>query len=355
MNDQSRMCGQLNLWDTPNAIFSPESASGPSLCDKPDGPITRQFGQDHALVSLSARQAKAAGLLTSGTSGPRFTFSSSSASLQSSLASKLQAATAMLGSTLYRMTWKQRVMPSGRLKPSLAASALRTSDPEITGWPTPQVADDNHSRAKDPQAYAKWWLARPNAGTCTAAIAQAMAAWPTPNASMVSNNSDLQCSGDGRTTPNKLGWASAMTAWPTPTVGNASGSQMAKGASATGRRPDGSKATVSLNAVGQLSAWPTPAARDWKDTGNLAESMVRSDGKSRLDTVPRIASICGPARLTATGEMLTGSDAQTKSGGQLNPKHSLWLMLGPFATAWASCGERVMRSRSGKRKASSKP
>lgn len=364
MNDQSRMCGQLSLWDTPNAISSEALASGPSLCDKPDGPMTRRFGQDHALASLSARQAKEAGLLTSGTSGPRFTFLSSSASLQSSLASRLQAATAMLGSTLYRMTWKQRVMPSGRLKPSLAASALRTSDPEITGWPTPQVADDNHSRAKDPQAYARWWLARPNAGTCTAAIAQ------------------------------------AMTAWPTPTVGNANGSQMAKGASATGRRSDGSKATVSLNAVGQLSAWPTPdssgfgisdskwqerraaikaqkkngngfgltigmaatltgwptpSARDWKDTGDLSNSMTRADGKSRLDTVPRIASICGPARLTATGEMLTGSDAQTKSGGQLNPAHSLWLMLGPFATAWASCGERVMRSRSGKRKASSKP
>lgn len=350
MNDQSRMCGQLNLWDTPNAIFSPESASGPSLCDKPDGPITRQFGQDHALVSLSARQAKAAGLLTSGTSGPRFTFSSSSASLQSSLASRLRAVTAMLGSTLYRMTWKQRVMPSGRLKPSLAASALRTSDPEITGWPTPQVADDNHSRAKDPQAYAKWWLARPNAGTCTAAIAQAMAAWPTPK--VADGRGNTYQATEGRR--SELRKSVHLTGWPTPTVGNANGSQMAKGASATGRRPDGSKATVSLNAVGQLSAWPTPLTHDTNPRGAGNRNNPKGGGAC-LAWDAKSTATDGPARLTVTGEMLTGSDAQTKSGGQLNPAHSLWLMLGPFATAWASCGERVTRSRSGKRKASSKP
>ena len=316
MNDQSRMYGQLNLWDIPNAISSPELASGPSPCDKPDGPMTRRFGQDHALASLSARQAKEAGLLTSGTSGPRFTFLSSSASLQSSLASRLQAATAMLGSTLYRMTWKQRVMPSGRLKPSLAASALRTSDPEITGWPTPRAADSQGGVEPD------------------------------------------------GATGRKLFTLAAKAAWPTPTVGNANGSQMAKGASATGRRSDGSKATVSLNAVVRLTGWHTPLARDGDKldaTPPAIEKRMR-DGReigtameARMTSDHGWSQHPGPARLMATGEMLTGSDAQTKSGGQLNPAHSLWLMLGPFATAWASCGERVMRSRSGKRKVSSKP
>ena len=58
-----------------------------------------------------------------------------------------------------------------------------------------------------------------------------------------------------------LGRAAWLAGWPTPTVGNATGSQAAKDASATGRRPDGSKATVSLQPVAQLAGWPTPTAK----------------------------------------------------------------------------------------------
>ncbi len=82
--------------------------------------------------------------------------------------------------------------------------------------------------------------------------------------------------------------------------------------------------------------------------------MKREDGTKNQQRLQDFAALAGPARLTVSGEMLTGSDAGTKDGGQLSPLHSLWLMLGPFAIAWASCGERVMRSRSGKRSASSK-
>lgn len=123
--------------DTRNAIFSPASASGVMPCVSPDGRTIARSGQDHAHTNLSAQQAKVLGLLTSGTSGPRSTISSASAALQQFLESRLRAKTALLGSTLYRMTWQVRVTPAGRSIPALRASVPRTSDSACIGWPSP--------------------------------------------------------------------------------------------------------------------------------------------------------------------------------------------------------------------------
>lgn len=47
----------------------------------------------------------------------------------------------------------------------------------------------------------------------------------------------------------------------------------------------------SLQTVAQMSGWTTPSARDWKDTPGMA--TVRSDGRSRLDQLPRQAALAG--------------------------------------------------------------
>lgn len=128
-----------------NAISSPVSASGVTPFAAPVGPTLARSGQDHAPANLSARQAREKGLLTSGIYGPRSTISFASAALQSFLESRLQAVTASLGSTLYKLTWKQRATPAGRLIPALRASVLRTSGRDFTGalggWPTPTATD----------------------------------------------------------------------------------------------------------------------------------------------------------------------------------------------------------------------
>ncbi|KDU36202.1 C-5 cytosine-specific DNA methylase family protein [Escherichia coli 7-233-03_S3_C2] len=49
-------------------------------------------------------------------------------------------------------------------------------------------------------------------------------------------------------------------------------------------------------------------------------------GKISTDRLDVVAQIAGPVRLTASGKMLTGSNAQMENGGQLNPALSLWLM-----------------------------
>lgn len=127
----------MTLSDSINAISSPGSADGLSRCVAQDGPTVARHGQHHAPASLSARQAKGLGLLTSGTYGPPHIGLSASAALSWSLASNLAALTRMTGSTLYKLTWKPWAMPSGRLRFRLRASARRTRETVLIGWPTP--------------------------------------------------------------------------------------------------------------------------------------------------------------------------------------------------------------------------
>ena len=137
------MLSQTTLPVTPNAIFSQELAFGPTLCDVQDGPIAALFGLALVPANLSARQAKEMGLLTSGIYGPHGSTSLDSEALSSSLVSRLAAKTLIYGSTLYKLTWKPWVTPSGRSRFRLRASGLRTSATDFTGWPTPKVTDTN--------------------------------------------------------------------------------------------------------------------------------------------------------------------------------------------------------------------
>ncbi len=127
----------MTLPDSISAISSPGSADGLSHCVAQDGPTVARHGQHHAPASLSARQAKGLGLLTSGTYGPPHIGLSASAALSWSLASNLAALTRMTGSTLYKLTWKPWAMPSGRLRFRLRASARRTKETALIGWLTP--------------------------------------------------------------------------------------------------------------------------------------------------------------------------------------------------------------------------
>ena len=164
---------------TRNVTFSPVSADGPTRCASPDGLTAAPFGQAHALVNLSARQAKATGLLTSGTYGRPSIISSNSAVLQLSLANKLRARMASLGSTLFKLTWKDRATPAGRLICALRASAPRTSGSDCTGWPTPKARDEQMARRSTEAALR--FLNREQASselgiTCHLALAS----WATP-------------------------------------------------------------------------------------------------------------------------------------------------------------------------------
>ena len=88
-----------------------------------------------------------------------------------------------------------------------------------------------------------------------------------------------------------------------------------------------------------MAGWPT-TTRDWKDG-------------SECPNVPLNSLLGRVAWLTDSGKTLSGSSAETKSSGQLNPGLPRWLQGLP--TAWESCADMVTPLRRQSRKVSSKP
>jgi hypothetical protein len=208
------------------------------------------------------------------------------------------------GSTLYDMTWKEVVTPSGHRYWRLAALGRRTSGSEYTGWPTPVAKDDGKT--------------------------------PEGHLAMKRRMGERDGSFANRTAITSLAVAALTAGWPTPT-----GTDAERRGKTTARSD-----ALHLNAAAQMATgWATPATRDYR-TPNHVALKDRGGGAKGEQLNNQVAHVI-------PGASLNGLTASTESAGLLNVEFSRWLQGIP--ATWLSCAPSATRSTRSSRRNSSKP
>lgn len=266
--------------DTPSATSLPGSEGGLTHSDSRDGRMTDLFGQVHAPASHSPRQGDRKLKKTTATSGLYGSGSLQSAALQSSMGSKLKERLPMDGWMKSRMTWEERVTPSGRRYCQLAVSVRPTRETDCGLWLTPRA---NEFVEPSGQAAKRLGDRKETTACSLGEQVRDAALWATPNTmdhmamrSQEAKERQFSTTRKGRTAPANLREQVKAEMYP--------------------------------------SLWGTPSSRDWKDTPGMATEATNPDGSTRrrMDQLPR--------------QIPNGFNAPTEKPAQLNPAFTCWLM-----------------------------
>ena len=404
------MSYQLTLWDSPNVISSPVSVFGAMPCAAPVGLTIDQSGPEVALALPSAlpekrnpahnavaqslyhmlieqgysdaQLADMTGMRMDDTCGPNFTGSSKSAALSSHLGNKLQEVTASRGATLYKQRWNLKTTPSGVSLLAHVVSVRQTFDNDsigwlamtltefwelqiqLSGWPTPCQQDGPNGG--------------PGQGSDRLPGAASLAGWVTPTVRDWKDSPGMATERpDGKSRLDQLPRQANLAGWTTPSATddhrggtiteNMTGSSLVQLSTLAGwatpttnsnPQPESPRGLQTIAGQASLAGWNTPAASDGNGgkrphpdttmTGQHPSGRKVNMGLASQAHIGFLKTI--PARLTVSGEILTGSCAGMENSGQLNPEHSRWLMGLP--PEWDDCAVMATPSTKSKRKRS---
>ena len=148
MTDQSKTCNLATLPDSDNATFSPGSEAGLSPSRSRDGQKIKKSGQHPYPVSPLVPPDIEPLQKTLDIFGQTSANWLTSADLQYVLGNRLRAGLGSNGSEQYSMTWRKKVLPSGRQICHLRALELITVASGIIGapYPTPLSAEGSSFR-----------------------------------------------------------------------------------------------------------------------------------------------------------------------------------------------------------------
>jgi len=215
---------QLSIFDLPtfqdliNATSSQASAAGLTRSGLRAGLTTGLCGRAVAPANPSPSPVKAAELTTSATCGRTSTASFAPADPLSLWENRLRERLGTDGSMECELIWKEVATPAGRQIFRLSRSTPRTFASGSTGSPS------------------TWW---------TPKASQTMGRYSRVNGKIYPG---LWMQAEG-----------SVATWPTPTKADGDGGHVMGTASATGKRENGTKITVSLPGVVKIvSTWPTP-------------------------------------------------------------------------------------------------
>ena len=326
------MSNQMNLPLSPSATSSPALEDGRSPSDSLGGPTTAPSGPAPALANLSARQAKALGLLTSGTYGQHGFTSSSSIALAWSLANRLKQRLSIDGSILFKLTWKALVTPLGRSYFLLRASGHRTSDRGCGSWPTPNIPNGGRSVSIQKMSTTGRTLDGRRHTVSLEHVAR-FATWASPSTRDFKSNEgspEFYAKRQGQTRGKPLSeQAHQLAGWVSPTARDHSRGSEPPRPWDTGV-PLSQQAALSMAPWSTLASWVMPRVSDAKD-GNLCRSR------------PRGVSMPEQAQLAAlSGPPVIGYPVATEKPGQLNPAFSRWLQ--GYPKEWCEAAILAWRS-----------